>query len=292
MKKKIYLIAVMLILSLTSFNYSSGTNIGIVKKDVVSGKTYELKYDFSKIDKFNIVTNAEIIEELDIQGMLQTTTTNVSGEFGFTVNSVTETGSGKLEMSYDDMSTKMESAQGSMDLDLSLLIGRTVNFTLSPAGEAAGFTGYDKLPAVQSGPGRNLTEEDYINNTKDLFMKFPGKPVTAGETWTVEVNREKPVILASKTVYKVIGEIQKDGINCLEIEGKIKSTVKGELDSPQGPLNLNSIGEGKSVIYYDLKSGRVISTESTSNMEGEIEVSGMILPWTVKSKSESSFVYK
>ena len=292
MKKNVFILIVLIMSGVLIFNCASGSRGGAVKDGAVSGKTYDLKYDFTKMKKFSVISTSEMDEDLDVQGMIQTSTTTIGGDFGFTVKSVDGTGSGKLDMSYDDISTKLESAAGTMEVDFSQLIGSTVDFTLSPVGEASDFIGFDKLPAVESTPGRKLTAEEYINGAKDAFIMLPGKPVSIGEKWTVEINREKPVNLSSNTEYKIIGETVKDGINCLKIEGKSKVTLKGEVESLQGTLILNSMGGGTSYLYYDLNSSRIIGTEETSLMEGELEIVGMVLPWTVKSKSSSSFVYK
>lgn len=289
MKKNIMSGALLLLFFTLFFHCSSGEKI---KRTEDTGAGIDLKYSLRKGDKFTFNSTAETIEGVESGGMTNETTTNTKFEYGFEVVSVDNSGNVNLEMQFQNMELTMSNPMGGFTADLSPLAGKKIKFTITPAGETLNFEGIEDLPDVEFNPQRPTTRDNYINILKGIFPRLADNRVQIGTPWEVKTEVTSPVTVKVNTKFKIIEEVEKEGVKCYQIEGKTKSEMNGNVENPQaGTMYIEALGEGNQTIHFAKEKNMFIDQESSANMTGTLEVMGSKLPYYLKSKSKTTVLF-
>ena len=263
----------------------------VISRPVTAQKTYDLKYQIPVGTKFIMKTSGTTTIETDQMGTIVTTDLSGTSEDIFTVLEASPDKGLTIEYEFGERTQDMESTMGSDTTDFSELIGKKVKFLLSLKGEVDGYEGFDVLPNITTSTQETLDEATYKLGAKTLFFALSDKPVKIGDTWTDEETEDVPVqgstmALEVKSTYKVLEEVQKDGMNCLKIEYEVVTKASGEFEQQGTPLSLERETISNGTLYFAYEKGIFIASESESKGEGIITVEsmGIEIPQTIVSK--------
>lgn len=135
------------------------------------------------------------------------------------------------------------------------------------------------------------------------IQNLPGKSINTGEKWndklidSTKANQQSPVNMAISTdmEYSLVGKEVKDGVELLKISfsGAITITGKGNMQGMD--LFVEGTGKSEGFSYFNPKTSLVVNTESNTEMDMSIAVSGqqnMTMPMTQSIKISTTLTEK
>jgi len=259
----------------------------------ITAQEYTLKYSLPENTEFTLINTSDVEQLMNQMG--NEISTLIKGGFEGAVKvlkSDPEKGI-SMEMEYKDMTQTMESAMGGGSSDFTELIGKKVNFTLSPIGKIIQTEGFDKLPEITLVNQEKLREETYLMQVSGNFMALPEKPVKPGATWTDELVENIPMPgdgnlkVTTHFTYKLLEQTEYNGFNCVKINAELSQTLSGNFEQQGMLLTMDMKGKGNGTIYFAYEKGMVINSETTSLLDGVVfvEAAGMEIPIVNESKS-------
>jgi len=162
--------------------------------------------------------------------------------------------------------------------------------TVSPAGEVVELKGYadlvrdlladNPLAAQFSGGG---TDEAAKQQLQEQFPKLSKSAIKVGEAWEVPSELTLPGVgkTRGKSVYRYVGPDTVNGRKTAKIE--VGGEMSMELDIDMGGAKVTgtiATTAVNGVIQFDIEKGRVLSSESTVALGGDLNVAagGMNIP--------------
>ena len=197
----------------------------------------------------------------------------------------------KLEVTIDSMYIYSESARGKITPDLSGVIGKNFDMTLSITGKELDLSGAEAIKyEVANGEKRDL--KSLFAST---FPDVPGKPIKLGESWishdTIRQKSERgksTIILESENTLEDFETV--DGRECIRIDADVKGSISGEIKVQEAVLKTIAKLEGTDKWYFAYKEGIFVKSTSKGTGKGSIEVSSpqkMIIPMERKYTIET-----
>jgi hypothetical protein len=219
-------------------------------------------------------SSSDSTEVSEVMGQTVEVLTDGSSKYGFRTVGEPE-GNLRLEVTLDGMSLDISSPQGSINPDMSGLIGKSFNMTLSPQGKELDTSEAAKLEyELTAGQTRNLQ-----SGFQTLFPDLPSRPVKVGDSWpsyaTIEEKSDTNAVKIEMELENTLVGIETvDGFECAKIESIISGTVTGE--GTQQGMNLATSGElkGKDTWYFAYVEGYLLKIVSEVEVDASIEVTG------------------
>lgn len=135
------------------------------------------------------------------------------------------------------------------------------------------------------------------------IQNLPGKSVNIGEKWNdklVDSTKSSPqnpvdMVISTDMEYSLIGKEIKDGIELVKISfsGAITITGKGNMQGME--LFVEGTGKSEGFSYFNPKTSLVVNTESSTEMDMSIAVSGqqnMTMPMSQSMKASITLAEK
>lgn len=231
----------------------------------------------------------------DVEVMGQTVTTENRMSIGFSVLSKGLRDNGQLlGVRIESMKVDVKSLQGPLSLDMSAVMGKSFDMTISNLGKELDLSGaasiqYDMGPSGK----RNLA-----SNFQAFFPDLPGRAIKMGESWTAEdlitdKTDSVEIRIRLKNEHKLDGYETVAGLECVRIKTAVTGTLEGKGEEQGMGLSFKGDIKGTDTWYFAYKEGLYVRQVSTASVEGSIETSGfqsMTIPLTQKMNMETSLV--
>jgi hypothetical protein len=273
-------------------------------------KTYKLRLNpaSGSLFKYEIKNESEIKLKVDEKEIDNISKTNLTVDYNILRDSA---GNIPLKINYDkihiytkngDTETDADAENGSYSINttekmLGILKDATLEATISQTGEVKSVAGYKELGAkLISGIGGMDTyaktaaqaQWDKVigdgmikKNLKDLFSFFPDSAVHMGDKWKIHSKEKSEIPFDVVTTYRLT-DIS-DGVAFL--------TVKAVITSEPGTISYSGTdvvadlkGEQDGEYQMDIKTGMLKQCESSSEINGQMQMMGRDIPMTIKSE--------
>ena len=200
-----------------------------------------------------------------------------------------------LTMTIDDASISVDAPVGEVTADMSDVIGKSFDMSLSILGEEKDLPDPNSIE-YDLGPGGKRSA---ISSVQMMFPDLPGRPIKVGDSWTsVDGFSEKggggDMTMSFEIVNTLVGFETVNGMECAKIEAEYTGTIKGS--GVQGPAEWSSEGEmeGVSTWYFAYKKGILVkdTTEGTgtANVVAQTPQGEMTIPTMQDISSETKLV--
>ncbi len=172
-----------------------------------------------------------------------------------------------------------QSPQGNNSIDTSPVLGKNFELIFSPLGRELEYIGIEDLK-IDMGP-QSGGVQDVLNYYRSLLPDLPDRPMKIGESWVAEEEFSGPagnldVTVKSKNTHTLQGMENVDGLECLKISTAVHSDITGTGVQDGNDLDFIGTAEATGTWYFAYKKGMFVKSESTSEMEGNIDVSGSV----------------
>jgi len=210
----------------------------------------------------------------------------------FTVQSKgAEEDKNQLTITINDMSFKIQSVQANLEPDMSQVIGKSFDMTLSHLGEESELKGAEEITYEMGPEGTRSIASSF----KHIFPDLAGRPLKIGDTWKDETTiNEKSG--NGETVIRISEENTLDGfetiddMECVRILSRYTGTLEGR--AQQQGIETISTGDiqGTSTWYFAYKEGIFVKHTNKGTAEGKVDVpsQGLEIPFTRDTTSEIS----
>ena len=195
----------------------------------------------------------------------------------------------QLTITIDGMSIKIQSSQVNLEPDMSTVIGKSFDMTLSFLGKELELVGADSIKYEMGPEGTR----DIAAGFKDIFPNLADRPLKIGDTWPDETTiNEKTsrgqVIIHLTGVNTLEGFETIDGMECVKVSAQYSGTIEGK--GEQQGVELNTKGDIKGTVtwYFAYKEGIFIKQINKGTAKGEVDVpsQGIQIPFTREMTSE------
>ncbi len=192
------------------------------------------------------------------------------------------------------MSISVISSGGEYSPDLSSVIGKSFDMTLSPLGKELELSGAESMQYELPTEGKMSIE----SNFQAIFPNLAGRPVKIGETWTstdtiTEKNESSEVQINLENVHTLKGFETVDGMECVKITAEVTGTLQGTGELQGMDIAIEGERKGTDTCYFAYKEGIFVKVISTAVERISVELSGpqdMSILMTQEFKSEIKLV--
>lgn len=252
-----------------------------------------LQYRMAENQVLKYQTSSEQTQNMEIMG--QSIDTQSSSESGFSVKSKgLQEGNLLLGVTIDSMSMNISSPQGDLSPDVSTVLGKSFDMTLSPLGKELDVSGAETIEYDMGAAGtRNMG-----SNFQAAFPDLAGKPVKIGDTWTstdtiTEKTDEIEVRINFESVNTLEGFETVDGLECVKVTADVTGTIVGKGEQMGMQLAIEGEVQGKGAWYFAYKEGFLVKDTGNIFTDGTITTSGaqaMTIPMKQEMKMETKLV--
>ncbi|MCB9856142.1 MAG: hypothetical protein H6818_10690 [Phycisphaerales bacterium] len=269
--------------------------------DFDKSKAINLKLMFKKGRVYFVESRSKIVQKINMGGQSMNTDIDVTKCHRESVEDVADD-VGTLGLEYDRMAMRFsmpmmgsqsydsEGDDGANSADLRKIfepmLHKPMTMELSRGGDVKSFSGMDKIrDAVSKNAGVNMMwmqmQAAYTNEAAKLefgdsrFQFIPKKPVSVGDTWSVESTREMPGLgsaATTKTNYKLADikmydfEGKQRRVAVIEYEGTVEG-APSKNGPAAGPAPSIDSGTTSGTILFDLKRGMPIRNQREASMK-------------------------
>lgn len=232
-------------------------------------------------------------QTLDIMG--QSMEVNADGETAFTLN---PKGAAEdvytLDVAIDAASFDIKSMAGNIEPDMSELVGKHFDMTLTLLGKELDVSGAEELTYDMGPQGTGNMSSQF----QATFPDLPGRPVAVGDTWTssdtVRDKSEKGenAIILHNT-HTIDGFETIGGMECVRIKNAFNGALEGKGQQQGMDFVSKAKIEGAETWYFAYKKGVFVKTVSSGSAKGTIVGSGMqdiTIPMTRKFEMTAELV--
>lgn len=266
-----------------------------VKRNIWGDPTsgLNLTYRMGENQIFKYQTSSQESQKLDMMGQAMVTKTKASSQFSVQFKGLKEKNL-LLGITVENMKINTTGGMmGDVTPDLSAIIGKSFDMTLSPLGKEGGFSGTEALQ-YQIGP----TEKRNIESSfKSIFPDLADKPVKIGDTWTTKEDfTEKAGSVDIHVITDNLNTLQGletvNGLECVKIATRITGTFDGKGKQMGADFTFKGNIKGTTTWYFAYKKGIFVSMKANGTTEGSVEVSaqGMTIPMKSESSSEINLI--
>jgi len=224
----------------------------------------------------------------DLMG--RTIEVDIDSTNSFTVQSKgAEEDKNQLTITINEMNFKIRSVQGNMEPDMSQVIGKSFDMTLSHLGEESELKGAEEITYEMGPEGTRSIASTF----KQIFPDLAGRPLKIGDTWKDETTMNEKAG-NGETVIQILEENTLDGfetideMDCVRILSRYTGTLEGK--GEQQGIETISKGDikGTSTWYFAYKEGIFVKHINSGTAEGMIDVpsQGIEIPFTREMTSE------
>jgi hypothetical protein len=254
-----------------------------------------LAYQFPEGKTISYRQTSTESQYMQIQGQDVNVLNQSSMEFTAKPKSAKESHFG-LGVTIDAMKMSVQSPQGDLSPDLSQILGKSFDMTLSRLGKELDTSG---AAAIKYQIGAT-SSRDLSTAFQAFFPDLPDHPVKKGDTWPSEdkVTQNSgngEIIVSAKNTHTIDGFESVDGIECARIKTAITGTLAGNLEEGGVGLTLGCKIEGTGTWYFAVKEGFLVKSDSKSKFSGVItagEPANLTIPLTGESQEETRWIKK
>jgi hypothetical protein len=200
-----------------------------------------------------------------------------------------------LKVTIDEASVSVVAPVGVMEGDMSEVIGKSFDMTLSPLGEEKDLPDPNSIQYSLGDAGKRSA----ISSVQMMFPDLPGRPVKVGDSWTTvdgftETGGGGEMSISFESVNTLTGLETVNLMDCAVIEAEYIGTIKGS--GVQGPTKWESEGEveGVATWYFAYKEGVLIKDTSeatgTATVIADTPGGKMTIPTTQDITAETVFL--
>jgi hypothetical protein len=199
-----------------------------------------------------------------------------------------------LGLTIEAMKVDVKGPQGPLSPDMSGVVGRSFEMTISSLGKELSLSGAASIE-YDLGPNgkRNLA-----SSFQAFFPDLPGRPVKMGDSWTAEdlitdKTDQVEIRIRMKNEHRLDGFESVAGLDCARIRTAVTGALEGKGEEQGMGLTFKGDIKGTDTWYFAYKEGFYVKMVSTASVNGTIETSGfqsMTIPLTQKMKMDTSLV--
>lgn len=252
-----------------------------------------LQYRMIDNQSLTYQTATDFLMNMEIMGQPMEIKANDSSAFSITSKGLQENNY-QLGITIDSWEMHVTTPQGDLAPDMSGIVGKSFDMTLSLLGKEVDVSGAESLQ-YEVAPGQTQS----IGTTfQALFPDLPAKPVKIGDTWTsedtvTEKSSTGELIIQTSGTNTLEGFESVDGMECARITATFTGTLKGE--GNQGGMDLVTEGdiEGSDTWYFAYKKGIFVKSTMNGKAKGTITGSGprtITIPMTREFTMETKLI--
>jgi hypothetical protein len=252
-----------------------------------------LQYRMTEGQVLKYLVSGEQTQNMEVMG--QSIDTQSSSESGFSVKSKgLQEGNLILGVTIDSMSINISSPQGDLSPDMSTVLGKSFDMTLSPLGKELDVSGAESIKYDMGAAGTRSIE----SNFQATFPDLAGKPVKIGDAWAstetiTEKTDEIEVRINFESVNTLEGFETVDGLECVKVTADITGTVQGKGEQMGMQLAIEGEVQGKGTWYFAYKEGIFVKDTFNFSSDSTITTSGaqaMTIPVNQETRMETKLV--
>lgn len=252
-----------------------------------------LEYRMAENQELKYESTAEQTQNIEVMG--QSIDTETSSKTVFSVKSKgLKENNHQLGITIDSMSLNIVSMQGEINPDMSSVMGKSFEMTLSSLGKELALSGAESIKYDLGQGGERSIESDF----QATFPDLAGKPVKIGDTWTskdtiTEKGGNVEIRINLESLNTLEGFETIDGLECVRVKAKVTGTVEGK--GEEGGMDLVFEGEleGTETWYFAYKEGIFVKTTASIFVDATITASGpqdMTIPMKQEMKMEAKLI--
>lgn len=247
-----------------------------------------LTYRMPAKEVFKYQVSSDESQTLEVMGQTIPTKTKGSSTFSVQTKGLKDKNL-LLNITVNDMKIDVSSGMmGNMSPDMSAIIGKSFEMTLSPLGKTIGFSGTETLEYNLGVGDKRKIDSSF----KTIFPDLSDKPVKIGDTWTsgTDLNEESggvKVHVVTSSINTLQGLATINGLECVKIEAKTTGTLDGTGQQMGADLTFKGDITGTSTWYFAYKIGVFVKMTANSATKSTIDVSArnMTIPMTTDSSA-------
>ncbi len=252
-----------------------------------------LQYRMTENQILKYQTSGEQTQNMEIMG--QSIDTQSSSESGFSVKSKgLQEGNLLLGVTIDSMRINISSPQGELSPDMSTVLGKSFDMTLSPLGKELDVSGAESIRYDMGTAGTRSIG----SNFQAVFPDLAGKPVKIGDTWTstdtiTEKTDELEVRISFESVNTLEGFETVDGLECVKVTADITGTLEGKGEQMGVQLAIQGEVQGTGTWYFAYKEGIFVKDSTSVSSDATITTSGvqaLTIPVNQETKMQTKLV--
>jgi hypothetical protein len=232
---------------------------------------------------------------MQINGQDINTLTQSSLEFSAKSKGMKDSNFG-LGVTIDAMKISVQGPQGDLSPDLSQILGKSFEMTLSRLGKELDTSGAAAIK-YQLGP---TASRDLSPGFQAFFPDLADRPVKKGDTWTsqdkvTQNTGSGEILVSAQNVHTVDGFETVDGIECARIKTATTGTLKGNLEEGGVGLTLDCKIEGTGTWYFAIKEGVLVKADNKGSYTGAItagEPANLSIPLSGETLEETRLIKK
>ena len=276
-----------LVVLVVAFLSGGAVKIGDQWGDLETGLILQYRMPEDQVLKYH--SSEEMNQNIEVMG--QSIDVEIKSKTAFSVKSKGQKGANhQLGITIDSMSINVVSMEGDLSPDLSSVIGKSFDMTLSPLGKELELSGAESIQYELPSEGKISIESDF----QAIFPNLAGRPVKIGETWTstdtiTDKSETSEAQINLESVHTLKGFETVDGMECVKITAEVTGTLQGTGEQQGMDLTFEGEIKGTDTCYFAYKEGIFVKVISTAVAEVSIEVSGpqdMSIPMTQDVKVE------
>jgi hypothetical protein len=252
-----------------------------------------LTYEWPEDRRLTYRSTSQFSESSEMMGRTRSRTLDKTSEFTVQPERPSE-GKHVLTFTVGSMTASVGMMGREMTRDLTEVIGKSFQMTLTPEGEQSILSGTEPL-MYQLGPGgpRKLTID-----FEGFFPNLPPGPVQTGDTWTsVETIADisgGDVTITLESVHTLSGFETINGLDCAKITTMLTGTLGGAATLERQMFNLEGTVSGRAVWYLSPEERFLVRSTRTIRTRGEVTQSGQkerAVPVTRELTVDTSLVF-
>jgi hypothetical protein len=259
------------------------------------GTAVTLAYQFPEGKTISYRQASTEKQYMQINGQDMNTLTQSSLEFSAKSKGMKESNFG-LGVTIDAMKISVQGPQGDLAPDLSQILGKSFEMTLSRLGKEVDTSGAAAIK-YQLGPAGS---RDLSSSFQAFFPDLPDRPVKKGDTWpsqdtVTQKTGNGEILVNSKYVHTVDGFETVDGIECARIKTAITGSLTGNLEESGVGLTLDCKIEGTGIWYFAVKEGILVKADNKGSFTGVItagEPANLSIPLSGETLEETRLIKK
>lgn len=259
--------------------------------DVKTGLILQYRLPEKEALKYRIAN--QINQNLEMMG--QSVNTEIKMGYVFSLNAqAPKNNAQQLGVTIDSMKVAIKAPQGEFSPDVSSVVGKSFDMTLSALGKELELSGAEAIKYTM-GPG---AERSIVSDFKALFPDMANRPVKIGDSWTTrdtldikDNNSHLQMLFENFNTLQAL-EVM-NGLECVKVTAAVKGTLSGTGKQGGADLNFNGDIAASDTWYFAYKEGILVKTTSEGSTKSTITVSGpqsMTIPMTMITKLATTLV--
>jgi len=252
-----------------------------------------LTYRMSEGQELQYTSSSGFTQNLEISGQQMKVTSDKTLTFSVTQKGM-KGGEHTLGVTIDAMELTIDSPQGSISPDMSGVVGKSFDMTLSSLGKEMGLSGAKQIKYSVGMQG----ERNVASEFEAVFPDLATEPLKVGGTWTTRDtirvdDASSQVRIMLKSLNTLVGYETVMGMECAKISSDVTGTMDGEGEQGGQPLVFGGEVTGDDTWYFAYKEGLFVKSVSDGAIDGEISVGGpggMVIPMEQTTKMETALV--